>query len=530
MKKSFHKVISFGLAALLLVACGGGKEGASSTMDASDNAGASDSASVVESGDGKTVVVATSYEASSLDPVAQNEVAATNAMVQIFEGLLIVEEDGSFTPVLAESWDVENNQKFTFHLRSGVKFHNGEPFTAADVEFSLRRAAEAPAVSSYFGDINLDSFNCPDDLTISFELNHPNSAFLSYLTHSGALITNKKAVEEAGDRVGVEPVGTGPLKLESWSQNDKMVLVRNDDYWGKKVAFERMELKPIVEQPNRAVEIETGNADIAYDLAGLDVERLKDNKDVVLYPKQQNNITYLGFNLKNEILSKLPVRQAIQAAIDVDAMVESVGKGIGKSASGYVASVMKYSVAAEHPNAKPDLEKAKALLKDAGYPDGFSIRLMTNENPARIAYATIIKEELSKIGIQVEISNLEWTTFLENIKNPDNYDMYLLGWSSTINDPDVGLYPLLHSSASATGSNYAHFENEEFDALMDQGRLLEDGPEREEVYKKAQEVLYRELPFIPVAESEYVSAARSNIEGFEQLSIAYNRLYPVVKK
>lgn len=525
MRKKYRLAAALLALSLSFAACSGSsnKEQSSSQGEssvASSEAGSSESAAKDE------VIVATGYEASSLDPVAQNEVAATNAMIQIFEGLVEINEAGELLPKLAESWEVQDNQTFTFHLRSGVTFHNGEAFTSADVQYSLERAAKAAAVSTYFGDINLSSFETPDDRTIRFSLNKPNSAFLSYLAHSGAFIVNQKAVDEAGDRIGVQPVGTGPLKLESWTKNDRMVLTRFDEYWGTKPTYKTLVIRPITEKQNRAIELETGNVDIAYQLAPLDMERLESDPDVELIRQPINSTTYLGFNLRNEILAKKEVRQAISEALDVDTMVNSVFKGVGSPASGFMPTSIKYSIAGEKQNAPQNLEAAKQLLQDAGYANGFSIRIMTNENQDRIDMATIMKAELEKVGINVTIETLEWTTFLEQLKT-SNYDMYILGWSMSINDPDVALYPLLHSSASAEGSNYTHFENEQFDALLEKGRLLPDGEERKKVYREAQELLYQEQPFLPLAETEYVYGTRANVTNFDPTPFAFNTLFNV---
>lgn len=526
MKKKWRLLSALVALSLLLTACGGGsgekKEGEKTGTETSEAAGKTEGKA-----EGKdTLTVATVSEASSLDPVAQNEIPAINCMSQIFEGLIEMSKDGKLLPKLAEKWEVEGNQKFTFHLRKGVKFHNGDEMTSEDVKYSLTRAHDAAAVAQYFGGIKLDTIQTPDPYTISFEIESPNSTFISYMTHAGGYIINKKAAEASGDKLGVEPCGTGPFKFESWTKNDKLVLTRFDEYWGEKPAFKTLVMRPITEQPQRAIELETGNVDIAQEVGPLDVQRLEQDPNLKIVRQPINTITYLGFNLTNKVLGNVKVREAIKAALPIDEMVKSVYKGAGDVAGGYVPSAMKYSTAKDHMPGPQDLEKAKALLKEAGYPDGFEIRIMTNENPARKDLATIIKAELEKLGIKVTISNLEWTTFLETLKTND-YDMYLLGWANGINDPDVALYPLLNSNASKDGSNYTHFENKDFDALLEKGRLLEDGPEREKVYKDAQDILYKEIPFIPLAETTYIFGLQKDIEGFNPLPFGFYRLNTV---
>lgn len=532
MKKNHWKRgMSLALAlVLVLVGCAGGNQPASSETPASQSTAQSSSTAANVSANGKDeLVIAMGYDASSLDPVGQNEVAASNAMKNIFENLLILDEKGNAVPQLALSWDVKDNQHYTFKLREGVKFSNGETMTSADVKFTLERAAEAAPVSEYFKGIDLTTIQTPDDNTISFSLKAPNSVFLSYMSHSGAMIVNKKAVEEAGTEVGLKPVGTGPYVLNSWSKNDKIVYDRNENYWGEPAKFKKLTMRTITEQPNRAIELETGNVDIAYELAPSDLERIEANDKLVLQKQTIQSLTYLGFNTKLAPYDNLKVRQAIQAALPLEDMVNATFMGLGAPTDGFVPPDIKYSISKTEVPAK-DVEKAKALLKEAGFENGFDAKIMVNENPFRIKLATIMKEELAAVGINLTIESLEWGAFLEKIKDATQYEMYILGWTTAMPDPDTSLYALLHGSASAAGSNYSHYENPEFDKLLDDGRLISDGPERQALYEKAQKMLQADLPSLPLANTLYADGQQAYVEGFVVSPIAINYLYPVYFK
>ncbi|MSS77125.1 ABC transporter substrate-binding protein [Anaerococcus sp. AGMB00486] len=530
LKKS--KLLGLTLSALMLFA------GCAKTVDKpADNAsstegGSSSNVSTTEkvgtADPNKDILkIVVGYDASSLDPSAQNEVAASNIMMQIFDGLVVMENDGTISPGLAESWDVEGNQKYTFHLRKGVKFQNGEPLTADDVVFTLDRAAKAPAVKEYYDGIDLDTLKAVDENTVEFSLKEPNSVFLAYLTHPGSYIMNKKAVEEAGKEVGSKPCGTGPYELVSWTKNDKVELKAFDDYWGKKPAIPNVEYRTVTEITNRAIEVETGNADIAYDIGVLDLDKLKDNPDINVIRKKQNSITYLGFNGKKAPFDNVNVRKAIAHTLDIPSIVNSVYKGLGEPSIAMVPSDIKYSKQKELKFYDVDIDEAKKLLEEAGVGDGFETTIITNENPLRVDMGTIIQSELEKVGIKAKVETLEWSTFLEKLKDPTAYDMYMLGWATNIADADVMLYALLNSGASAEGSNYSHFENEEFDKLLQEGRLTEDDSKRSEVYGKAQDILYDQLPILPLVTTEQAFAVRSYVKGFEPTSYAYHRIAPV---
>ena len=217
--------------------------------------GGSDESTNIEDKD--ELIVATAYDAKSLDPHAVNDVASSNVMLQIYNTLVTIDGDGNVTPSLAETFEQVDEVTYKFTLKKGVKFHNGEEMKAEDVKFSIERAANSPAIAHIFGDINTDSFEIDDDYTISFKLNNPNTGFLSSLAHTGGSILNQKAVEAEGDNYGMKPVGTGPFKFVNWAKGDRVELEKFDDYHGEEPKFSKMVIRVIPEPTNRTIELES---------------------------------------------------------------------------------------------------------------------------------------------------------------------------------------------------------------------------------------------------------------------------------
>ena len=322
------------------------------------------------------LIVATAYDAKSLDPHAVNEVAASNVMVQIYNTLITLDKNGKLIPSLAESFEQINDVTYKFKIKKGIKFHNGEEMTVDDVIFSLKRAATSPAVANLYSDIDVDSFEVSEDNTVSFKLKSPNTGFLYNLILPGGSILSQKAVEKFGDDYGMNPIGTGPFKFVNWKKGDRIELEKFDDYFGTKPAFSKMVIRAIPEATNRTIELESGGVDVAYEISANDIERIKENKDLKLTRLIDNSTQYLGFNNKKEPFNDIRVRQAIHYALDIPSIVKTAWKGVGKVAEGPMSPNINY-FNSDVKQYEYNVEKAKELLAEAGYPNGFKTKLWT---------------------------------------------------------------------------------------------------------------------------------------------------------
>lgn len=520
MRRKLTMILALVLAfALILGACGGNEK--------TEEQKPADSAESSEGSARDTLTVATAYDAITLDPVANNDSPSSHAMHQLYNTLVELDEDANVLPCLATSWEQPDDVTYVFHLREGVKFHNGEEMKASDVVFSFERARVAPAVAHIFGDIKEGSFETPDDYTVKFQLNHPNAAFFKFLAHASGFIVSQKAVEEMGEKeFGQNPVGTGPFKFVEWKKNDRMVFERFDDFWGQKPAFKTMILRPIPEPTNRTIELEAGNVDIAYEIAPHDIARIEDNPDLEIHRKMEYSTQYLGMNCQKAPLDDVRVRRAVELAVDMAAIDAAVWQGVGQPATGPFSGDMQYSIAKEMTPPKRDVEAAKALLAEAGYPDGIQLTLSTNEKQERVDMAAIIKNQCAEAGIDITVEVLEWAAYIEMLEKGE-HDMFQIGWTPDAPDADQALWPCFHSSAVGPGGNYVFLVDDQIDEWLELGRRTPDGEERAKIYRDLQLRIEELKPWIYEHNGEIVIGAAKYIKNLEVSPYAWHPIWKV---
>ena len=462
------------------------------------------------------LIIADQYDITTMDPIGHNDVPSSRACFELYDKLIARNLKGEVEPALAESWEFLSPTEYKFNLRKGVKFHNGEELKAEDVAFTIMRATtdKGAKIRSYSQDVK--DVKVVDDYTVIIELKSPNFGFFNSLTHSWGSILNKKAVEAAGDDYGTlaaPPVGTGPFKFLSWNKNDKYVLERFDDFWGPKPAYKYLEIRSIPEASNRTIELETGGVDIAFPIVVNDLNRVRDNPELTLLQTPATNVSYLGFNCSKAPFDNPVVRRAISAAIDTVGMHRAVFERLGRNGSvphSIVPGAIAYSIAAETPAHEQDVEKAQKLLKEAGVAKGTKVQLWTNERKERQDMAQIIMAQLEEIGLDAEIKVLEWGAYLNGLQE-QQHDMFILGWSTSVPDPNFAMSGLLETNA---GSNYTFFSNADFDAVMKAGRETPDGPERAAAYRKAQEIINDQVPMVFLHSDDNCVGIQNYVKGF----------------
>lgn len=477
-------------------------------------------------GDASTLTVGLSGDAISLDPVATNDNQSSNVMLQIYEGLVKVDKDGKIQPSLAESYEQIDDVTYQFKLKKGVKFHNGEELKASDVVFSLKRAIEAPNVTHLFQTIDIDSVKALDDYTVEFKQTEPFAGILSALCHPGGFIVNEKAVNEAGDSYSQHPVGTNALKFVKWTRADSIELEKFADYHGTAPAYEKLTFRVIPEPSNRVIELESGGVDIAYDIIATDIEKVEKNDKLKLLKSLDYGETYLGFNFSKEVFKDPKVREAITLALDKDAIVKAVFHDLGKTATGVLPPTLKYSISDQMQVKEQNIEKAKELLKEAGYENGLSISITTNDNKDRSDMATAMKEQLAKVGIDATINVLEWSAFNEIIKNGDQ-DLFMIAWTADSPDADTFLYPCFHSSAKGEGGNYIFLEDKKVDELLEKARFEQDDAKRAEYYAEVQDYLMEINAWIPLHNKEMTMGTRKEIDNLFLSPLGFHTLTEV---
>jgi peptide/nickel transport system substrate-binding protein len=468
-----------------------------------------------------TLIVANIYDAKTLDPIATNDVATSGMCLHVYDNLLALGPDGKPVPQLAEKYEIVDNLTYKFSLRKGVKFHNGEEMKAADVKYTFERA-KTPAGASirqYVDDI--DTIEAIDDYTVVFKMKRPFTPFLMALTHTCGSILNKKAVEAAGDSYGMNPVGTGPFKFKSWAKGDRITLERNEEYWGKKPAYKTLVMRSIPEATNRTIELESGAIDIAYQITTNDLKRVQENPKLSLMRVVDNSTTYMGLNCSKPPFDNVKVREAVSLALDTVGIQKAVWRGVGKAPVAPIAPNILYAIKDAKPHVQ-DVEKAKKLLAEAGVKLPLNVQIWTNERKERIDMATIIQSQLEEVGIKAEIKVLEWGAYLDGLKQK-THDMFILGWVASVPDPEFAVSGVFHSSMAGS-TNFSYFSNPEVDKMMEQGKALPNGPEREKLYKDLQEKIDSLKPWIYLHNDEQICGTQKNVKGFQPSPRGYHVL------
>ena len=472
-----------------------------------------------------TLVVANIYDPRSLDPIVQNEVAASGAISHINQTLIDLTSDGNPIPLLAESFEQLDPTTYQFNLRKDVKFHNGDPFTAADVIYSIKRAqTPAGAAIKQYAEV-IKEIEAPDDYTVIIKIEEPMTPFWGTISHTSLAIVNKRAVEEKGELYPLEPVGTGPFQFKDWVKNDTLTLERYEDYWGEKPAYKTLVIRCIPESVNRTIGLQTGEIDIAYLIPISDISRVEEHDDLYVVGGYDHSVCFMGINCEKEPWNNPKVREALALALDIDGARHSVFRGRSKTPVSIVPPSIKYH-ADELPMPKRDVERAKQLLEEAGVTLPLKAEIWSNSYKPRVDLAQIFQAQLKEVGIEVEAKVLEWGAYLDGLTLGE-HDMYILGWVISTVDPDGIFSGIIHTDG---GSNYSRFYDKEVDALIDQGKAIPDGPEREALYKKLQQIVADARPMLFLYNEENFFGLNKNVEGFVPSPKGYHDLTKVTFK
>lgn len=475
-----------------------------------------------------TLTVAQGADPVTLDPHGQNDQPSARVRVQIFETLVNHDANLEIVPGLARSWEQIDETTWEFKLQENVTFHNGDPFTANDVTYSFERIKTLPSPAAYLIEVVTD-VEVVDDYTVRLKLEYPFAPILAHLAHPSNAIVNQRSVEEAGDNFGSSvAVGTGPFIFEDWVSGSHVELSKNVDYWGEPAKVDRLIIRSIPENTVRAIELETGGADIVYNVAPMDELRLAGTPGIKLDKYEALSTTYVGFNVQKAPFDNVLVRQAINYALDVEAAVDYIYTGQAAQIPGPLPPRV-WGFDPDLEGYDFDIEKAKALLAEAGYPDGFKTTIWTNDNPTRMEVAELFQANLSEIGIDVDIQIIPWATYLADTA-AGKHDMFILGWGTVTADADYGLYALFHSSQIGDPGNRSFYANDRVDELLDLGRRETDVEKRRAIYSEVQKLIIEEAPWAFLLVTSEVNGMQENIEGFVPHPAGHHKLASVYKK
>jgi len=476
----------------------------------------------------KVLIVANGADATSLDPILVNDGYSALVNTQIYETLVTRDLDMNIEPGLATSWEQIDELTYEFYLKENVYFHNGEPFTAADVKFTLLRALDSAVAFSILGEIDPETIEVVDEHTIRIGTREPFAPILANLGHSTAFIVNEKAVTDLGDDYGQNPVGTGPFMFENWDFGSRIELVKNNEYHREIPLIAGIQFQVISEASSRLIELETGQIDIAFNVSPNDVPRIEDHDELTLLRRINLATTYIGLNVQAEPFNDVRVRQAMNYAVNTELIIDTILEGVGAPAIGPMGSNIPGS-ATDLEGYDYNPERAMELLAEAGFEDGFTATVWVDDDSTRIDIATALAAQLREVGVDINIQILEWAAFLDYVSE-GNHDMFIMGLTTVTGDPDYALYPLFHSSQHGAAGNRTFFTNNQVDELLELARQVFDDEERAVYYRELQKLIIEEAPWIFLNEGEALIATRSNVHGYEIRLNGQQKLHDVYFK
>ena len=487
----------------------------------------------------KTLVIAIGADQTGLDPQTVQNNESGFIMATMYDSIVNYKPGSSEVgPGLAESWTISSDGKvYTFKIRRGVKFHDGTPMNARTIAEDVDRAIN-PSNPCYVFNRKVDTFDdftfgsvkagnvvkmeTPDDFTLRFTLPVPGAPFLSSLAMVWQGIVSPAATKKYNCDASQHPVGTGPFKFVEAVRNDHVTVEANPDYWGGKPKVDRIIFRIIPESATRMLALERNEVQILAEVPPADYERVTKNTDLKMY--RAPGLTILGVAMANE---KAPfndkrVRQAMNYAVDKEAINKGLYGGATTASQGMPPVLWGYNKSVEpYPY---DVNKAKALLKEAGFPNGFTADMMVSANPrgynpiggAKLGEA--VQGYLAKVGVTVKITQYEWGAYLNRMRREPWEGFAISGWSGDNGDPDNFLGDMFEWDTvnnKARANNNAHHHNPEYDKLIVEGRRTTDQAKRAQIYQKANAVLHDDAPWIFMNHTNQVRATRANVKGFQ---------------
>lgn len=463
-----------------------------------------------------SMVIAVPDEPPSLDPTTNAAAAIDQILNQnVYEGLVRADQNGNIEPALAESFEVSGDGlTYTFHLRRGVLFHDGEPFTANDVVATFTRDMDKEyghPHPEYYADIK--SINAPDQYTVVFHLDRVDAAFISLLALGDSVILPADLPPDIKNH----PVGTGPFKFVEWKLGDHLTIARFSAYYREGVPkLDKVTFRFMPDQASGLAALLSGGVDIVARVPAEIALGVKDNPEIETVAGPQNLVQILAINNARAPFNDLRVRQAIAYALDRDKIIQGSMFGYGTPIGTHLTPANPYYVdlTGLYPH---DPDKARDLLAAAGYPNGFSTTL-TLPQPYEIHVRTgeIIADQLSRIGIEAKIELVDWGQWLSRVYHQADYDLTVIGHIGKL---DPGLMLTGYSGARKDYYFRRGYDNPELDALLDRGMRTLDKVKRREIYAQAEEIIARDVVNYFIQDPDQIFLLKKGISGFS--------LYPI---
>ena len=479
------------------------------------------------------VVGAMQVDFITMDPLDTSDTLSGGIQRLIMDGLFGFDDDMNIIPLLAESYEANDNAtEFTIHLRQGISFTDGTPFNADAAKANLDRWGDPDLGlkrTSLLCNI-LESTEVVDEYTVKVTLTEPFGAFISTLAHPACVLMSPKVIAEGSEACAEHPVGTGQYEFVEWIAGDHATVTLNKDWWGydaeicggtalaePDAGFKSITFRPVTENASRVAMLQAGDADFIWPVPTESMSTLAADPDVYVDAGEGIVVRWLFLNTQKEPFNDVRVRQAMNYGVDKDAYIAVVKNGLASQATSVLGpAVQHYKGNDPYPY---DPEKAKELLAEAGYPDGFDTTIICRSTTADLKQSEFLQQQLAQIGVNVEIRSFENAIVSEMVEGHEGpgseaeVDMYISGWSSSTGDADWGIRPLLAKESEPPASfNISYFENDELDELLYAALETADEEKREGYYAQAQDLIWEECPMVFLAVDYNTWGSTMNIE------------------
>ncbi len=469
----------------------------------------------------KTLVVGVADNLTTLDPPNANDTLSAGAQRNIYQGLYGFDSKMQLEPLLATSYEANADAtEFTFHLRKGVKFHDGTDFNAEAVKINIDRVRDSKVPTKRQSLVSMvDRVEVVDPYTVKFILKEPFGALVNNLAHAGTFIVSPAALAKYGKDIDRNPVGTGPYKFKKWS-GDLFETVKNENYWRKGYPkVDGVVFKSVPENGSRIAMLQAGEASFVYPLPSELAPVVKANQKLEVVKVPSIIIRYVAMNTMKKPFDDIRVRQALNYAVDKNAFCKVVYGGYCKPAEGPVPDLLKYSTTVQKGGWAYDPAKAKALLKEAGYPNGFETEIFSKNNSTYIRAMQFIQQQLAQVGVKATVTPLEAGVEAQrvwSVQKPEDATVQLQygGWSASTGDIDWATRPLFYGQSFPPKLfNVAYYKSDVNDAAIKAGIATADDAKRAAAYKTAQEQIWKDAPWIFLTDDEILVGQAKGLSG-----------------
>lgn len=471
----------------------------------------------------KDVIFAVASTFTTTDPYDANDTLSQAMAKSFYEGLYGFDKDMKMIPVLAESYEAsKDGLVYTIKLKKGIKFHDGTDFKADAVKVNLDRVTNPDNKLKRYGlyNNNIAKVEAVDDYTARITLKTPFSPFINQLAHPSTVMISPAALKQWGSKdIAFHPVGTGPFKFVEWKATDYLKVAKFDGYWKKGYPkVDSITWKPVVDNNSRAALMQTGEAHFTYPVPYEQADVLKARPELEVVAAPSIVLRYLSMNTQQKPFDNPKVRQAVAYAINKDALAKVAFNGYASAAEGVAPEGVEYAV--KIGTWPYDIAKAKQLMNEAGFANGFETELWSAYNHSTAQKVTqFLQQQLQQIGIRTKITLLEAGQRVEKVESWQDpatapVRLYYVGWSTSTGEADWALRPLLYGESWPPRLfNTAYYKNPQVDSDIKGAQLTTNSAEKAKLYRNAQETIWKDAPWAPLVTEKLLSAHSKKLTG-----------------